>query len=129
MRDTAGHSAATVSSRGSPRASCDMSLDRIEPKNGRRNACEIEHVIGRDAVGFSEDGIAEGNIDAESLSVELSSQPALGAKPPTLVLHGIVLDRRMLRIVAKLKRHEVAEIQVAGFLKACEDRVCWADQP
>lgn len=65
--------------------------------------------------------IAEGDVDAERLTVDLPSELALGAEAQALILHALVLDLGVMRIGPDLERHEIAEVAPASFLQSLED--------
>jgi len=74
-------------------------------------------------VGLAEHWVAEGDVDAEALPVELPSELALGAEAEPVVLHAVVLDGRMLFVRSDLEGHEIPEVAAACLLKLREDVV------
>jgi hypothetical protein len=65
----------------------DVRLDRVEAQRGRRDAREGEDVFRHHDLRLTEDRIAEGDVDAEGLSVELTGELAFRtkARPPLSV--------------------------------------------
>lgn len=84
----------------------DVRLDRVEPQRRRRDP------------GEAEEGIAERQVDAEPLPVDLPREPAFGTKAEPIVEHCVVLDLRVVFVGAHLERHGVAEIAPGCFLEA-----------
>jgi hypothetical protein len=94
----------------------DVRLDWVEPESRRCDAGEGEDILGQDDLGFAEDWIAEGDIDAKALPVELPRELALGAESEPDVLHAVGLNLGVVLVGADLEGHEVAEIAASNLL-------------
>jgi hypothetical protein len=95
-------------------------LDRIEPQRRRGDAGEREHVVRDDDLGLAKDWVTESDVYAEWLSVDLPRELARGAKAKPVVLHAVVLDRRVIIIRDNLECHEVAKVLASGLLQLRE---------
>lgn len=59
---------------------CDVRFDRIHAQFGRRDSGEGEHIVRSDDLRFTDDWVAECDIDAEGLSIlQLKKLSAGGA--------------------------------------------------
>lgn len=86
----------------------------------RGNASEREHVLRLDDFRLVDDRIAEGDVDAEGLPVELPSELAGRPEAEAVVDHAGVLDLRVVVVRHDLEGHEVPEIEPAAALETRE---------
>jgi hypothetical protein len=85
--------------------------------------------VGDDGFGLAQNGIAEGDINAECLAVQLAGQSALGAESQAFVFHSIVLDFGLFRVATHFEAHEIAEYLPSSFLKICKYGIRRPGQP
>ncbi|AUX49051.1 uncharacterized protein SOCE26_105960 [Sorangium cellulosum] len=95
----------------------DVRLDWIEAQRRRRDAGEREDVLRHHDLGLAEDRIAERDVHAERLPVELAGEPALRTEAEPVVLHPIVLNLGVVIVGADLEVHEVAEVAAPSLLQ------------
>jgi hypothetical protein len=94
----------------------DVRLDRIEPQRRRRDPGEAENVVGRDDLGGTEHGIAEGDVDAERIAEWFPGKAALRSESHPLVLNPVAVDVGVLGVARYLEREEVVEVETRGRL-------------
>ena len=91
-----------------------MGVAGVKPKRRRLDSCELEEPAALGEIGLGCENVSEADVDAEGVTVELASEPRLGAKSVSVVDDALSGDLGHVGVAHDRERQPVTEVERAS---------------